>query len=133
MPFISLIFAYGTIVPNTGKRALGIVGGTALLALGMAAGTALSEDMLSVQFVKALLAPAAIHLASAVALATYGSHRITVLRQESLVARRLGQYRLTRSLGIGGMGEVYLAEHVLLRRPCAIKLIRPERAGDPKI
>jgi serine/threonine-protein kinase len=30
------------------------------------------------------------------------------------------------------MGEVYLAEHVLLRRPCAVKLIRPERAGDPQ-
>src|SRR2546423_6489636 len=29
------------------------------------------------------------------------------------------------------MGEVYLAEHGLLRRPCALKLIRPERAGDP--
>ncbi|MFO0841051.1 MAG: serine/threonine-protein kinase [Gemmataceae bacterium] len=30
------------------------------------------------------------------------------------------------------MGEVWLAEHVLLRRPCAVKLIRPERLGDPQ-
>jgi serine/threonine-protein kinase len=30
------------------------------------------------------------------------------------------------------MGEVYLAEHVLLRRPCAIKLIRPEQAGEAR-
>src|SRR5260370_3348455 len=29
------------------------------------------------------------------------------------------------------MGEVYLGEHVLLRRACAIKLIRPDQAGDP--
>jgi eukaryotic-like serine/threonine-protein kinase len=29
------------------------------------------------------------------------------------------------------MGEVHLAEHVLLKQPVAIKLIRPERAGDP--
>src|SRR5690606_32080465 len=41
-----------------------------------------------------------------------------------------GQYRLKRLLGSGGMGEVYLAEHMLLKRPCAIKLIRPEKAGD---
>ena len=28
------------------------------------------------------------------------------------------------------MGEVYLAEHQLLKRPCAIKLIRPEHSSD---
>ena len=52
-------------------------------------------------------------------------------RQQANEARRLGQYRLTKRLGKGGMGEVYLAEHVLLRRPCAVKVIRTEQAGDP--
>src|SRR5262249_7413890 len=63
-------------------------------------------------------------------IAIYGSHRIEVLRREAVAARRLGQYQLKERLGAGGMGEVYLAEHVLLKQPCAIKLIRPEHAGD---
>ena len=29
------------------------------------------------------------------------------------------------------MGEVHLAEHVMLKQPCAIKVIRPDLAGDP--
>jgi eukaryotic-like serine/threonine-protein kinase len=31
------------------------------------------------------------------------------------------------------MGEVYLAEHRLLKRPCALKLIHPGRAAEPKV
>jgi serine/threonine-protein kinase len=69
-------------------------------------------------------------MALAAAFAIYGSHRIEVLRVEVSNARKLGQYQLKQRLGSGGMGEVYLAEHVLLRRPCAVKLIRPDRTTD---
>jgi len=41
-------------------------------------------------------------------------------------AREMGSYRLVERLGSGGMGEVWRAEHRLLARPAAIKLIRPE-------
>jgi serine/threonine-protein kinase len=44
-------------------------------------------------------------------------------------ARRMGSYQLTERLGMGGMGEVWRAEHRLLARPAAIKLIRPD-PGD---
>jgi serine/threonine protein kinase len=40
------------------------------------------------------------------------------------VARELGSYRLIKCLGKGGMGEVWRAEHRLLAREAAIKLIR---------
>jgi serine/threonine-protein kinase len=62
----------------------------------------------------------------------FGSHKIRELQQKAHEAQRLGQYRLKQVLGFGGMGAVYLAEHVMLRRPCAVKLIRPDQAGDPR-
>ena len=46
--------------------------------------------------------------------------------------RELGQYRLRRRLGAGGMGEVYLAEHPLLKRPCAVKRIHPKYLDHPE-
>ncbi|MCS6900112.1 MAG: serine/threonine-protein kinase [Myxococcales bacterium] len=43
-----------------------------------------------------------------------------------------GRYRVVKMLGRGGMGEVYLAEHVLLRHPVAVKYMRPALAADPQ-
>jgi serine/threonine-protein kinase len=64
-------------------------------------------------------------------LATYGSHVLHALRTDVHAARKYGQYQLLEKIGGGGMGEVFLAEHVLIKRPCAMKLIRAESAGDP--
>jgi serine/threonine-protein kinase len=45
-------------------------------------------------------------------------------------AQEVGSYKLTELLGRGGMGDVWVAEHQMLARPAAIKLIRPEALGS---
>lgn len=42
----------------------------------------------------------------------------------------LGKYRLLSLLGKGGMSAVYLAEHVLMRRRCAVKVLPFKRNND---
>ncbi len=45
--------------------------------------------------------------------------------QDTMLGRHIGHYRLTRRIGEGGMGEVYLAEREdEFRQRVAIKLIR---------
>ncbi len=46
--------------------------------------------------------------------------------------RQMGSYRLKEKLGEGGMGEVWIASHAMLRRSAVIKLIHPKIMATPE-
>ena len=66
----------------------------------------------------------------AVIVSTYISKTIYGLTEQVREATQLGQYSLDEKIGEGGMGVVYKARHSMLRRPTAVKLLPPERAGE---
>ncbi len=82
-----------------------------------------------------LVIQAAANLVFPAAIAIFAATRAAALQRRAFEAERraeqIGQYALKRKLGEGGMGEVWLAEHGLLKRPCAIKFVRPDLAGHP--
>jgi serine/threonine-protein kinase len=127
--WFTLIVVYGVFIPNTWKRCALVVGLMALTPLTMTLFTCGDCPTMG-GYTAQILFDLSIYLGMAVAIAIFGSYKISELQQEALEARKLGQYVLKRRLGKGGMGEVYLGEHVLLRRACAIKLIRADQTGD---
>jgi serine/threonine-protein kinase len=65
-----------------------------------------------------------------VLIAYVGARVVYRLGTQLTRARELGSYRLIERLGQGGMGEVWRAEHRLLARPAAVKLMRLDVLGQ---
>jgi len=47
-----------------------------------------------------------------------------------LTGKTMGDYKILRRLGQGGMGQVFLAEQISLKRKVALKLLKPELASN---
>ncbi len=130
--WLVMIYTYALFIPNTIRRATVIIAILTLMPVGlllaqvsfhpMAGAAASGVDLLATILLLLLAAVGSV----------FGVDTIGSLRREAFEARQLGQYRLKQLIGAGGMGEVYLAEHNLLKRPCVIKLIQPAKAGDPR-
>ena len=131
MRWMILIVLYGTTIPNTWKRcAIGV--GILVAAPLVLNYLVCFECPVLGDYTWTATFDMTVILAVAAAIAIFGSYKISTLHAEAFEAKKLGQYVLREKLGAGGMGEVFLGEHVLLRRACAIKVIRPDQAGDPR-
>ena len=135
-PWLVLMFTYALFIPNPFRRAAVIIGIIALspvvlflvlmivhqgvwdVVIGSGSGDVIYYTMI---------------LVLCAAGSVFGVQTIDTLRHEAYEARQLGQYRLTELIGEGGMGKVFKAEHQLLKRPCVVKLISPDKAGDAKV
>ncbi|MGI9517516.1 MAG: serine/threonine-protein kinase, partial [Pirellulaceae bacterium] len=133
--FLCIMVPYGLLIPNSWRRTALIVMPVAIAPVAVSLVLGLRHEAVA-QVADQIATPAQItdHLFVMIigaACAVYGSYVVNTLRREAFEAKKLGQYRLRELIGTGGMGEVYRAEHQLMKRQCAIKLIRPGIATDP--
>jgi serine/threonine-protein kinase len=120
-PVVIPILAFGALIPAAPVKALAV-------SLGAAA-----MDPLALFMVRGHLSYGARETALVIAsplLAALISFQISRvvhrLSQGIAKAREVGSYRLVERLGVGGMAEVWRAQHHMLARPAAVKLIRPK-------
>lgn len=72
-------------------------------------------------------------LALVIAYSLYSSLKFLGLKRRVGEAVQLGQYTLERKIGEGGIGQVYLANHALLKRPTAIKILKEDLVSNEVI
>jgi eukaryotic-like serine/threonine-protein kinase len=131
LPWVLFMVGYSVLVPNTWRRCAAVVGLFALLALLPDLAVLLGHETAAGPLL-VYLANKVFWLGLAAVIVVYGAWLWEARGEEAAAALRLGHYLLQRRLDGGGMGEVYLAEHVLLRRQCALKVMRPKHLGEAK-
>ena len=58
------------------------------------------------------------------------THRMNTESPGSLIGSVIASYRILARVGEGGMGQVYMAEHIKMKRKSAIKVMRPALVDD---
>ena len=123
------LVAYPLLVPNTPRKILvtsllaASMGPAALAISAVATGTPVGRPLdaatyfLTSSYLCAILAYVIARIV----------HRFNLQLKN---AREIGSYELIERIGAGGMGEVWRAQHRLLARPAAIKLIRSSMLGE---
>jgi serine/threonine-protein kinase len=132
-PIVFSVILYGVFIPNTTRRSLI---GAGLLCLVPIVATVLAAVLNPAvrPALPEILPGSIVPMFMAGVIAVFCATRANSLQRQAFDARReaqhLGAYTLKKKLGEGGMGEVWLAEHRLLKRPCAMKFIRAELAAN---
>lgn len=116
------IAVFAAAVPaSTGKVALASITSALMAPLGFAVATLVNQNPIpSSNQLAILLLPSFV----AAGWAVPASRHLHSLGAQVSKAREMGSYKLVEQIGSGGMGEVWRAEHRMLARPSAIKLIR---------
>jgi eukaryotic-like serine/threonine-protein kinase len=130
LPLFTLLIYRSAVVPSEPRRTarIGVVAVAALPIMTYVRFSRAREPLLPSAW--AYAAYALLFAVLAVVLSTKVSRTIYGLRETVREARRLGPYTLVSKIGEGGMGAVYRAQHALLKRPTAIKILPPERASQ---
>ncbi|HIE98860.1 MAG TPA: serine/threonine protein kinase [Planctomycetes bacterium] len=133
-----LMMIYGMFIPNTPRRAalmVFLMAITPAVVIGLHESSIAAIETFRIEHIASagLFSGNLLALAVGAGCAIYGTAIMNRWRSRALEAEQLGQYRLGEKIGSGGMGDVYLAEHRLLKRLCAVKLIRSELSEDPVI
>lgn len=132
--WVGLMFIYSLFIPNSWRRAAVVLGAMVAVPVIEIGYLWYTHPLFAsvVSNTPGFIVETGVTLGITYLAAVYGTYMIGSLRREAFEARQLGQYRLCRPIGSGGMGDVYLAEHQMMKRPVAIKLIRPSKSTDPQ-